>query len=45
MNELQAAYQEYCEAKAEINEEPFDFETWLEIEKSLSSPISKLADC
>ncbi len=31
--QLQADYAEYCEAKAEINEQPLSYDQWLELEK------------
>ena len=40
---IQEAYQEYCEAKHDIEEEPFDFSTWFAIEREQDSPISHVA--
>jgi len=32
MTQTELDYLDYCEGKAEINEEPLDFESWLELE-------------
>lgn len=40
-SEVNFAYREYCEARADIGEEPFDFATWFAIEKGEQSPVSE----